>query len=139
MVSMYHRKQGYQLQSVLSFEEFVNWIEKATDTDIGPTRKIKGAKVGPALRRRSLRRPYRYMVDFCTVDGSVDADFIGRFENLQGDFDIICDKLGIPRKALPHKNKSKHKHYTEYYTDKTREIVAEKCAKDIEYFGYSYD
>lgn len=72
-------------------------------------------------------------------NGNYIADFTIRYENLHTDFAAVCDKLGIKRLELPQISKTQRKHYTEYYNDKTRKMVAELFAKDIEYFGYQFD
>jgi len=77
-----------------------------------------------------------YIVD---DKGKQLVDFIGRFENLQKDFDLVCDKIGMPKKVLPKINQSKHDHYTTYYNKKTKNIIAQKFKDDIEYFGYVFD
>ena len=76
-------------------------------------------------------------MDWITLGGENQMDMVLRFENLQHDFQTLCDRLNISA-TIPHKNKTEHKHYTEYYDDETRQMVAEKYAKDIEYFGYKF-
>ena len=48
-------------------------------------------------------------------------------------------QLGLEPSTPVHKNKSKHGTYHDYYTDETRQRVAEVYAEDIELFGYTYD
>lgn len=89
------------------------------------------------IKRTNLVPP-----QFCWVipDGSnFIVDFVGRFENLQEDFDKICDRVCIPSVKLETIMKTKHKHYSMYYTDDTRAIASEKFKKDIKLFGYKFE
>lgn len=67
-----------------------------------------------------------------------DLDFIGKFENRQQDIKHICDVVGLTNLSNIHKRRTKHKHYTEYYDDETREMVKNRYAKDIKYFDYEF-
>jgi hypothetical protein len=96
------------------------------------------------------------------------VDFVGKYENLKHDFNIVCKKLGISPTNLPHTNKSKSiirefqntpmeilknfrdifsiryrknnfRHYTEYYDNESEEFVRELYKKDIELFDYDFE
>jgi len=78
---------------------------------------------------------YEYIIDH---KNRPSVDFIMKLETLQEDFNVACDKIGIPHQQLEHHKKTEHKRYTEYYDDETREIVADRYAQDIKYFGYKF-
>jgi hypothetical protein len=70
--------------------------------------------------------------------GELMIDYVGRFEELQKHFDIICEKIGI-KAELPHKKfLKKKKPYQFYYNSETRDMVAEFSKEDIDYFGYKF-
>ena len=72
-------------------------------------------------------------------EGRIAVDFVGRFENLQNDFDIVCGAIKIGRQPLCHENRSRETgRYRSYYDSETKAIVEELFKADIEYFGYEF-
>lgn len=66
------------------------------------------------------------------------VDFVGKFENLQNDFNHICDKLNIPTVTLPERNTTNHTHYSDYYTEHTKQIIYNIESKLINKFDYEF-
>ena len=95
---------------------------------------------------RHVLPQYDFLYD---SQGNLLVDFVGKFENLQADFNLVCQKLGIEETKLPHRNSNKqnkilkgykqeYKPYLEYYDEETKEFVAEIYKNDIKTFGYSF-
>ena len=70
--------------------------------------------------------------------GDIILDHIGRFETLQESWVTICDHLGVDPIPLPHLNQTEREHYREYYTNRTREQVAQRFRLTIETFDYEF-
>lgn len=71
--------------------------------------------------------------------GMVFADFVGRFEHLQTDFEQVCARIGLRPTRLPHANRTSHDHYSRYFNAETKAAVASLYAKDIEAFDYRFE
>lgn len=68
------------------------------------------------------------------VDG-IDFDFIGRFENLEKDFEFVKSATGL-NGSLIKTNSTRHGFYWDYYNKESEENVAEFYKKDFKRFGY---
>ncbi len=71
----------------------------------------------------------------------LNMDFIGRFENIDGDFKKVCEMIGIEKiSKLPHVNSSPRQgHYSFYYDAESADWVRKRFARDIDFFGYEFE
>lgn len=74
----------------------------------------------------------------CDNDNKILVDFVGRFENLQSDFEKICKKLELQAIPLQKLNSSKHDYYRNHYNHETASIVERLYARDINLWGYNF-
>jgi hypothetical protein len=77
------------------------------------------------------------------VDFNDPKFFVFSYENLQKDFNSMCDMIGLKPMRLGHNEKGAYRAYNdmpymEYYDDEMMEIVSKKCVKDIKTFNYKF-
>jgi len=81
--------------------------------------------------------------DIYTIDNEVVLDFVGRYENIDADFEKALGRIGLSEKiSLPKANVTQSKpnarRYQDYYTDETRALVAGWSGGEIKHFGYEF-
>jgi hypothetical protein len=86
----------------------------------------------------SINPHFKYQYEEAFYKEKQFVDFIGRFENLEKDWAYVASVINA-NPVLPHINATPHKHYTEYYDEESKQIVAEIYKKDIELFNYTFD
>ena len=123
LVSRYFWSANEQQVIDYSFRELLHRLQ--TGKPLSPVAPWLNAALQPQIRR-------------LTVNGRIAVDFVGRFENLQGDFDKLCRIGGLPTATLPHVFKTEHDRYTRYYDAQMQQQVAELFADDIGEFGYTF-
>jgi hypothetical protein len=127
------------------WDRLVSWysmVHQARETnrfgnyvrEVAPTFEafVKHATTG--LGERTTRNQLDYVSD---PDGAILVDFVGRYERLHHDIEVVKQRLRIAH-GLPHSNRSTHHDYRTYYTTETRDIVARRFARDIDAFEYVF-
>ena len=123
----------------LALSEYKWWLKTEYDNEQGAGVEIK-AMEGYSEYVYSKYCTRRNCLDFVSDDlSTIIVDFVGRNETLQHDFDFVMESIGLSQTKLPESNTTEHEHYSRYYTRKTRNLIADYFARDIQTFGYSFD
>ena len=95
------------------------------------------------LRRENITSWFHFIPQYQYIylkNGTIPLNFIGSYENLNDDFDYLCDRFSINVELLRlNVSPLEGNDYRKYYTAETRRIVAEVYAEDIAMLGYSFD
>lgn len=120
MVSLYHyhlRQGNFFLNQTYDEFTFDDWIKKTKVTGTNPDRQT----------------------DYIMLRGRIIPGVaIYKFEEMEDSWKHICGVLKIDEE-LPHINKSKHIHYSEYYTEESKRIVGSYCYGEIKMMGYKFE
>jgi hypothetical protein len=85
-----------------------------------------------------FERFYLNQVDYISHQDQILVDRILRFENLANDFVDFASEIGFAG-TLPHTNKAiRETDYRPYYNDVTKEMIAQRFKRDLDYFGYQF-
>jgi hypothetical protein len=67
-----------------------------------------------------------------------NVDFIIKFEQLEADFQKVCQYLQLSYESLSVRNKSMRSVYSEYYDQELIDLVAKKFEQEISYGQYTF-
>jgi hypothetical protein len=97
----------------------------------------------PGYRRAVMAYDhFRLQRDWICLPGapSHGLDFLGRFERIDADMDVVRERLGLPQSQLDHARRSQRREgsYRDAYTAASRAVVADLYSADIELLGYTF-
>lgn len=96
------------------------------------------------IQHRSLLAHYLKRKGICYENSrplDADINMLLRFEHLDADYKLLCEKVGLPYEELPKVNQSKRRRSIEYYDGDPEliEMVERKYRKEINFMGYRFE
>jgi len=117
------------------WDRVISWI-KYRDLRYNRQDKLTPNKIMAEVKQ-PMFKSFNYTNMLFDSNGKILVDFIGRFEEIEHDFDIVRSRLGI-KSLLPVLNKTQHKPYWCYYDQEAIDLVAKIYKNDIENFGFEF-
>jgi hypothetical protein len=124
----FERVPGYsdsiKMAAQVEFPDWIRWRFGPRSWKARARRWIPGSDVG-----RHLYESYLHGVEV-----------VMRFESLQADFDAVMERLQLPPITVPEYNvtSSRSREYRPYYDRRSRRLVEQRFAPDLERFGYEF-
>ena len=142
----------YELVKVVSAQLYASTLRKVPEDTKRALRAALGRETNAVARQTletmllSAETAERDQFFVCS-DAGIPTYHLGIGTKLRLDGDIkraIADGFDDLVAAsdpplLPHVNRSSHRHYSSFYSEPTRQLVAERHARDIETFGYTFE
>lgn len=79
---------------------------------------------------------------FTDKEGKIIVDFIGKTENLQNDYEFVCQVLGIKKERVQNINVTigqlRDSDYQKYYDENSKKLVEKYLGEDLEHFKYRF-
>jgi Sulfotransferase family len=107
--------------------------------------KTKSKRTRPSFEQfmQSRRRAYVDNYAIYTEGDALAVDFLGRYERLDADLNAVLDAIRVKRKLdVPRTNvnpaRDNARDYRKLYNDRTRDLVGEWYAPEIELLGYEF-
>ena len=123
-VTLFMRREGIQLAKSMSFEDFCDQLTCASDTCVHPTLH------------------YNQLDWLCDESGHCLMDYVYKVEELNIAVHEIRKRTqgrvilkAMKRNCNPDSSSAR---YRDLYSDHTKQLIAERFAKDIEYFKYTF-
>lgn len=118
----------------MNFNEYIIWLR-----DVGSKRVKFRKDIGPDYAEKWQPAFHTFQDFIRDEEGNIVIDDILKIENLQEDFDKLCEKLDLGDIKIPHLNKGNSENWREFYNEKSKKIIAEIHKEDLGMFGYEFE
>jgi len=123
-VSLYSRREGVMTKDKMSFEEFCRGHVYASDTCCQPTLH------------------YNQLDWLCNESGECQMDYVYKLEEFDkaiGEIsEMTCGRIQLVGKHSNSNPMSSSLRYRELYTQETKDLIAKRFERDIDYFKYTF-